>query len=386
MKRIILFRTDLLPTSETFIREQILALTQWSPILAGYRKVKDGLDLTGINVRIIPGLSAGSWSLLWLRLCQWLGIAHAPTVQALREIDASLVHVHFGTDAVDMWPNVRKLGLPMLVTLHGYDVNIYREWWEEGHGGIRRRRYPRQLLKLAEEANVRFIAVSKAIQERAVQIGIPAGKITVCYLGIDTKKFHPGETLIVNRPKRILFVGRLVEKKGASYLIRAFAQIRTHIHDAELTIIGDGPERNALEHLAESLKIYVHFTGTLDSEQVKAHMLHARLLSLPSVTAENGDAEGLPIVILESQACGLPVITSAKGGRDEGIEDGVTGLAHPEAALGILTAKLSLLLTNDTLIKKLSVDARLRATRDFDISTLTAKLERIYHEHMARQI
>lgn len=101
------------------------------------------------------------------------------------------MHVHFGTDAVAAWPWIKHLGVPMLVTLHGFDINTHPEWWISGQGGDYRRNYPRQLKALAEEKNVSFIAVSQAIRQQAIQAyGIPEHKVSVYILVLIIKRFR----------------------------------------------------------------------------------------------------------------------------------------------------------------------------------------------------
>ena len=124
----------------------------------------------------------------------------------------------------------------------------------------------------------------------------------------------------------------MVEKKGANILIEAFARVRKQIENAELVMVGDGPLLAEFKQLAQQLRVPVTFTGTLSSDQVKQQIDEARVFCLPSVTATNGDAEGFGLVLLEAQACGVPVVTSARGGATEGIKDGVTGCAFPESA------------------------------------------------------
>ena len=316
---------------------------------------------------------------------RFIGLPYPPSVGHLLSIGASLFHVHFGTYAVDVWPMARALGLPMLVTLHGYDINIHPDCWEAGYGGWRRRRYPRQLLRLAREPNVHFIAVSKAIRHRAIEYGIPADKLSVRYIGVDTDKFRPGGLPIEHRRKRILFVGRLVEKKGAAYLIRAFAKVRGHVPDAELAIVGDGPLRTELELLASDLHTPVEFLGVLSSEQVKHQMDQASVFCLPSVTATNGDAEGFGMGILEAQACGVPVVTSALGGATEGIADGRTGFKFREAEHEALAIKLLQLLTDVSILTHFSSTAVEFVKSQFSLRKLTLDIEATYDKQRYSQ-
>jgi len=275
---------------------------------------------------------------------------------------------------------MRALGLPMLVSLYGYDINIDRRWWESGKGGLRRRSYPRQLLQLASQPNIHFLAVSECIRQRAIAYGIPPDKVTVSYLGADTEDFSPGNIPIAQRPKRVLFVGRLVEKKGATYLLKAFASVRTQFQDAELAIVGDGPMRSELHRLAASLNISVEFHGALTSNQVKAQMDQARILCVPSVTAENGDAEGLPMIILEAQAAGLPVVTSARGGVGEAVLHLKTGLAFPERSVSDLADNLIKGLSDDCLLQLVSEQARAQVFSRFDLKVSLKKLQAVYDE------
>jgi glycosyltransferase involved in cell wall biosynthesis len=378
MNKVIVFRSDLLPLSETFIKAQVQALTRWQPILIGYRLVPGGLSVRGLNVRLIPGLSSSIFGRIKLRLCQLLGMAHRPTMCVLREINARLVHVHFGTEAVDLWPSVRKLDLPMLVTLHGYDINIHREWWEAGHGGIHRRNYPARLLRLAHAPGVRFIAVSEAIRVRAMEFGIPEDKVSVHYIGVETRKFRPGPVPITARRRCILFVGRLVEKKGVEYLIRAFHKVCTEIPTAELVIVGDGPLGSQLQNLSLSLGVDVSFLGALSGEKITAQIDQARVLCLPSISALDGDAEGFGMVLLEAQASGVPVVTSAKGGAAEAILPNQTGYSFTEKDTEALAEHLIKLLAGKRLAEEFSSRAVVFVRGKYEISKCTRALEDLY--------
>jgi glycosyltransferase involved in cell wall biosynthesis len=297
-------------------------------------------------------------------------------------LDADLIHVHFGIDAVDIWPAIRKLSLPMIVTLHGYDINISRAWWESGRGGWFRRRYPGQLLAIARDPRVYFVAVSEAIRKRAIEFGIPEEKIAVNYIGVDTGKFVRSGLPVTHRRKRILFVGRLVEKKGCIYLIRAFALVCKSIPDAELMIVGGGPLKGYLEKEAMALNLPVSFLGVLPSEGIKQQLADSRILCLPSVTAENGDAEGFGLVILEAQACGVPVVVSAIGGAKEGILNGQTGFDFAERDIEGLASKIVYMFSHDDVLQGMSDSAVSYVQKAFSIYPCTKALENYYSKVM----
>lgn len=378
MKKVLVYKSQLLPYSETFIKEQIVALRDWHGVLIGEEILSNGLNLEGLDLRLIASSRKNAVQRLAGRVTRFLDIPFPGVVGYLARENAQLLHIHFGIEAVKFWPIARALNLPTLITLHGYDININREWWEAGNGGRVMRDYPRRLLRIAESEKVIFIAVSEAIRRRAIEYGVPAEKIVVRYIGVDTKKFTPAGLPINRRSRRVLFVGRFVEKKGCGYLIRAFAKIQQTMPDAELVIVGDGPLRAEYERLAAELRCRLAFLGVLPPAEVKKQMDQARVFCLPSVTANNGDAEGLPIVILEAQSCGLPVITSARGGATEGIQDGETGFAHREGDVDQLTESLVHLLNDDDLACDFSISARKRVVRCFDIGHCSQLLEATY--------
>lgn len=385
---VLVYRRNILQLSETFIKEQVLALQQWNGVLIGHERGPLALD--GLNVQFL-GRERVSFT---KRLLRKLRLAPRPTgmgsalewtsksqFRQLRKLGASLLHAHFGPDAVVGWPLAQALGIPMLVTLHGYDVTIYRSRWEAGDFGDAMRQYPARLLALAAEPKVHFVAVSEALRARAIEFGIPEYKISVRYIGIDVRKFRPGPLPISQRERRVLFVGRLVEKKGCTYLLSAMAEVQKRIPDVQLIIVGDGPLRASLEIQAAQHGVHATFRGALDTNGVREEMDQAAVFCLPSVRAENGDAEGLPISILEAQACGVPVVTSAHGGATEGILDGKSGRAFAEGDHNSLANLLLENLDKAQLCDILSDCGAHFASRQFDIRLCTAALEHLYNNY-----
>jgi glycosyltransferase involved in cell wall biosynthesis len=382
MRTVLGYRSDLLPPSETFIKEQMLAYRSWRAILVG-RRMSHQLPLDGLDIRLLDderqnGLGQCGLGQLLARARWHLGAP--PQLQSLRCETPALVHAHFGLDALEARSIARSLGIPLVVTLHGYDINIHREWWENGDGGPQMIRYPRRLLKLATAPGVHFITVSDALRRRAIAFGIPAEKLTTRYVGIDLRKFAPGPTPITARRRRVLFVGRLVEKKGCGYLIHAMQIVTAQVPEAELTIVGEGPMRSDLEQLASALRVPVSFLGALPPASVKTELDRARVFCLPSVHAANGDAEGFGIVLLEAQAAGLPVVTSAFGGAEEGLLDGRTGYRVAEKDIAGLSSRLVRILNDDDTAMMMSSQTRAFVASHFDLSVLTRGLEAYYDE------
>ena len=379
--KVLVCRAAVLPYSETFIKDQVLAYRSWRAVLVGFKPVAGGLPLEPLEVRLLDGPSPSFWSRVRRRLSAELGMAPSRAVAMLRREAATLVHVHFATDAVAFWPIVRRLGLPLIVTLHGYDINIHRSSWEaRGVFRFAERRYPARLLKMAQHPGVHFVAVSRSIKQRAIEYGLPPERISVRHIGIDLSRFEASGTPISNRQPRILYVGRLVEKKGGEFLIRAYARLRSSVPGARLVMVGDGPLAGPLVTLAADLRAPVEFLGSCSRAEVKRQLGLARVFCLPSVTAGNGDAEGMGMVILEAQACGVPVITSARGGSDEGILEGVTGFSFGEKDVDSLTEKLKRLLLDDELALSMSGAGIRYVAETFDLHSCTRSLEELYQQ------
>jgi glycosyltransferase involved in cell wall biosynthesis len=286
-------------------------------------------------------------------------------------------------DAVHIWPSVRAAGLPMLVSLHGHDINTDRSWWESGQAGLRARVYPRRLIAMSRHPRVAFVAVSNAVRRRAIEYGLPAEKITVRYIGVDTEQFTLCAPPLNARRRQILFVGRMVEKKAPLLMVRAYALVRKRLSDVSLTMIGDGPLRQATEELASNLGVPVNFTGALSSEHVRRWMQKARVFCLPSVTAANGDAEGLPISLLEAQSSGVPVVTTRHSGNPEALLEGSTGLLVNEQDCNALSEALCFALTNEAFLESASALSASFIQQRFCIRNTTRALEEIY-DHLCQ--
>lgn len=377
--KVFVFRQDLLPYSETFVRDQVLACQRWKPVLLGLRCV-DGLPLDGIETRrLLPDTPAALHS-IWKHLNRQFGWAPPKKIAELRQENAQLIHTHFGIDALAAWPLARALNLPMMVTLHGYDITTRREWWEQGNAGRTMRRYPERLLQVATRKNVHFVAVSRSIRQAAIDYGIPADRVSVSHIGVDVTRFTPGPVPVASRDPKVLFIGRLVEKKGLEHLIRALAQIAPTVPALSLVVAGDGPLRGQLKALAYDLGVRTEFLGAQPPARIKTELDAARVFCLPSVEAANGDAEGFGMVLLEAQACGVPVISSARGGAEEGLLEGITGFAHAEGCETTLADRLRRVLTNDTLAQAMSDAAPGFVRQHFDLQHCARDLETLYDQ------
>lgn len=379
MNTVLVYREALLPLSETFIRLQVQCMSRWRPVLFGGSRVAGGLGLEGVTSEAVSEQRPSPLFKAKRQFFRHLGMADPGYLRRARRHAPDVIHVHFGTDALFAAPLAERMGVPLVVTLHGYDANVYPACYEAGELGHFFKRYPREIRKLAEHDHVHFVAVAGAVRETAVsQLKLPADKIHVIHLGVDVDTFAPGPVPVTERDPHVLFVGRMIEKKAPEVLVRAVAAARNRVPGLRATLIGDGPLLQPMKTLAGALGAPVHFMGAQPPEVVRQMMHESRLFCLPSITAGNGDAEGLPIVVLEAQACGVPVLTSARGGRDEGIWPGVTGFAFEEGQVGQLTDLLVNHLPDRERLAEMSRAAPLFIREHHNARLCTSQLEDLY--------
>jgi len=359
MRKVLVFKETLLPPSETFILAQMVALKRYEAVLCGLERTIPSLPLRPGTLLLTN--SASTYAAMRAKLYRQMGIA--PVLhRKVAKFAPELVHAHFASGGLTVMRMARHLRLPLLVTIHGGDITV--------RGGN-----SEAYKRLSDQAGL-VICVSEFIRERALEAGFDPGKLVVHHIGIDREHFALSAPLEVS--KRILFIGRLVEKKGCEYLLRAMQLVQQQHPDAELTILGDGPMRPELEALAAELKLHCDFKGFQPPAVVRDTLQKTRLVCVPSVTAANGDSEGLPTVIAEAQAMGIPVVASIHSGIPEILSQGETGLLAPERDFQGLAEGISLLLGDEAMWQRFHVAALARIAEHFDLKKQTALLEDLY--------
>jgi colanic acid/amylovoran biosynthesis glycosyltransferase len=357
---VLIFKETLLPPSETFILAQMGALTRFSPHLAGLELTSEGLPLGDAPILLSPHASkAANFRAKLYRKTAFAPLFH----QRVRSLRPDLIHAHFASGGKTLLHLHKMLGLRLIVTLHGgSDVPI-----QQPRKGTYR--------KLAERADL-FLCVSDFIRRQAIDAGYPPEKLLVHYIGIDRTLFLPPGT--ATDSDSVLFVGRLVEMKGCEYLLRAMQAVRSARPASKLTIIGDGPLRPELERLAVELDVPCSFLGVRPSATIRQMLQGSRLLCLPSVATADGHVEGLPTVLLEAQAMGVPVVSTLHSGIPEAVADGVTGILVPERDTEKLAAAILRLLEDRDLWQRYHLATQEHIDRKFDLHKQTALLEDIY--------
>jgi glycosyltransferase involved in cell wall biosynthesis len=194
------------------------------------------------------------------------------------------------------------------------------------------------------------------------------GKIMKIYNGADLTRFRPDPS-VPREPALVLAVGRLVEKKGFRDLIRACRSLRDKERSFRCIIAGEGGERDRLTQQISDLGVQdrVTLVGAQPQEQVLEMMKRATIFVLPCVVSAAGDKDGLPTVLIEALAVGLPAISTTLSGIPEVIEHGKTGLLVPSGDSILLAEAIEKLLVNPDLRERLARAGLKRVRESFDV-------------------
>ena len=205
--------------------------------------------------------------------------------------------------------------------------------------------------------------------------------------GIDPEKFEGFPKQIIRdkfkiqfKEKIIVFVGGLRPVKGVKYLIEAFSIINQKNSDVKLFLVGDGLERRKLEDAVKKadLEKKVNFIGQVENNEIPKYMSISDIFVLPSLS------EGLPVVILEAMACGLPIVATKAGGMPEVVKDGENGFLVEPKKPEQIAEKVLLLLRDDELREKISNNNREKAKKYSWINAVD-KIEKIYSEVIVKK-
>ncbi len=363
-----MWKANWLPPSQTFVKNQVDALTRWSPLLLGLRRVPDGLPVEVARAPFAGNVVSRSAQRLSARTGhRWLydGL--------LRRREVALVHAHFGPSAITALPLARRNGLPLIATFHGYDVT--RLPFQDQTGA----RYRADLQRVFDYGTM-LIAVSEFVAGRLMDLGAPADRIRVHYIGTPLAGLPP-PPVPDSSAHGIIFVGRLIEQKGVADLIDAVALLPSELRNSTpVTIVGYGPLDAQFKVRAAAAGVRVNWTGRRSPDEVSSLLRRASVFCAPSKTVFAGDTEALGIVYLEAAAQGLPVVAYRHGGVPEAVLDGTTGLLAAEGDVRALARNLETLLRDRALNRAMGEAGRQRVRDSFDIRRQTALLEDIYDE------
>jgi len=286
---------------------------------------------------------------------------------------ADLVHVHLGEDLAVLPVGAaaaRLHRLPLVLTVHTslrhtLAVSDLRSAVLKTFGG--------PIERWGERSAEAVVVITPRLCRLLLSDGVDEDRVHVIPPGVNPSLFDgPFEDPFagVGRP-RVLFVGRLAPQKGVRNLVAAAGLLEDP--SAQVLLVGDGPERPALEREAERIGLgdRLHFLGFVAHDRLPAVLAHADLLVLPSLYEELGT------VLLEAMQAGLPIVASKTGGIPDVIEDGVNGLLVPPGNPEALAHAIDRLLADRDLAYRLSEGARERG-KDYDWEVLAERVLAVY--------
>lgn len=370
---ILIYANKVAQSSETFIYHPALKMQRYKPYFVGSRR---GAAIDVDDERVIIANGGGRQARIKQRLFTMLfGHNGVPFLaKRLQKLNPRLIQAHFGPESINVIPLAEKLSVPLIVYYHGFDATATKEYSATVNY---LQRHIDKLPLLHEKATL-VLTQSDFLRERVLALGYPPHKVRTHYIGVEPPTQAP-----IPRSQRkpiVLFLARLVEKKGATYLIDAMRIVQQQFPELELVIAGDGIQYDELHQQAKAQLKNFRFVGWQSHQDVYEWMQRALVFSVPSITAENGDSEGFGMVFIEAQRVGTPVVSTLHGGIVESVKHNETGLLVPERSSQQLADAIIRLYKDEQLWNEFSVAGYERVKREFDINMLVAKLEEIYDE------
>jgi len=291
-----------------------------------------------------------------------------------KEQKYDIIHCHFGPNG-NLGLMLKKLDIrgKLVVTFHGYDMSAILV--HQSHDVYR---------KIFDATDL-LMPISNHWKMKLIKMGANPEKILVHRMGVGLQQF---EFKVRSRQKnetvKLLTVARLVEKKGIEYGIQAISAVCQRHPEwlIQYDIVGEGPLRTDLEFLISQLKIQekVKLWGAKTHENVQSLMMQAHIFLLPSVTARNGDQEGIPVSLMEALASGMPVLSTLHSGIPELVQDGQSGFLVPERDVDALAERLEYFIEHPEIWPEMGKAGWKFVEEHYDINKLNNRLVEIYQK------
>jgi colanic acid/amylovoran biosynthesis glycosyltransferase len=293
------------------------------------------------------------------------------TLQAVRP---DVVHGHFSTESWRVFNAVRAAGLPLVTTFYGLDVDK-----------LSRRRAWKPRYRALFAYGSRFIVEGPFMADRLCAIGCPREKISVVPLGVDLQRYPvaAGSRTGSDDATRVLFVGLDREKKGPIDAVTIFSTAAAKMPGLELHIAGNGRYRTEVEQALDSagLRSRAVFHGYVSYDKYRAILADCDVVLVPSRHAADGDSEGgAPVVCIEAQASGKPVVGSRHCDIPFVVRHGESGLLSDERDTGSMARDLMRLATDAALRQRMGACGRLHVQQQHDSIVLAESMAGLYQE------
>ena len=302
-----------------------------------------------------------------------LAILEIANSEVFNNWSPDIVHCHFGPTGrlAAIMKSYNLIKGKITTVFHGYDISSYVKNKSKDYYN-----------RLFREAEILF-AVNNNYKQELLNLGARPDKPMLFHIGVDIEnfKFRPRE-IKNGELVRLVCVGRMTEKKGHKYLIDAVKKLKELRPELKfhLDLIGDGELLQEIFHQVDKMGLEKEVTlhGSLQHEKVQTFLDDAHIFILPSVTAENGDKEGIPVAIMEAMASGLPVISTYHSGIPELVLHEKTGLLAKERNIDELTYNLIRCIEEPNLVKVMTGAAREKVETDFNRKTQNTYLRRLF--------
>lgn len=315
-----------------------------------------------------------SWAARW-RFVRFLGAMRRAVRATVTDWQPDVVHVHWWfPGGLAAWPGA--LAAPVVLTSHGTDLFL-----------ADRSAPLRWLASRVLPAAAQVTVISSPLATRAEALGVARERITVVPMPVPMPAPLPQGAMPPRAPVpgRILFLGRLVARKGAHVALEAFARLASDSGDAHLRIVGDGPERATLESQAAALGVAdrVTFVGAVPPSAVAGEYARASVFVMPAITDWKGEQEGFGLVLVEAMRAGVPVVASASGGIVDIVRDGVNGRLVPEGDAASLALAIAPLLRHPGEAAALGDAARRDVTDRYAPAAIARTFDAVYRRAVA---
>jgi colanic acid/amylovoran biosynthesis glycosyltransferase len=282
-----------------------------------------------------------------------------------------IIHCQFGMYGIDamIYRDIGAIKGKLITSFRGYDIS----WYVKERG--------KDVYKELFTKGDFFLANCEFFRHRAIKLGCDEKKIVVHGSGIDCSTFtfktrypHPDGKI------RIATTGRLVEKKGIEYSIRAIAKLANIHPNIEYNIIGDGYLKEHLQQLIQELSVtqQVKLVGWKNQKEIIEILDKTHLFIAPSVTAEDGNQDAPVNTLKEAMAMGLPVIGTLHGGIPELVKDNISGFLVPERDADAISEKLDYLIKHPEVWQQMGSSGRAYVENHYDMNQLNDELVEIY--------
>jgi len=297
-----------------------------------------------------------------------IGVRTNALVQYFKDQKIDIVFAEYGMVGAMVTEACSLAGVPLIIHFHGADAHHRGTISQYG-----------DLYKKAFAYASYLIAVSGDMVEALKQLGAPEDKIIKASCGVDTIAFPQLD--ISKSPRNFLSVGRFVEKKSPTSIVKSFKVVADKYPDAKLWMVGQGPMFEETKQLINKLGLEksVTLTGTLKPAQVKELLKQTRCFVQHSVTARSGDKEGTPVSILEAGASGLAIISTRHAGIKEAVINGETGYLVEEYDIQGMGEYMTIIADDVALASELGAKEAAYIRENYEIKnriiTLTSLLE-----------